>query len=99
MSFIRGGWKPYQPEYAKPADIDRWVNTGAQLAVVCGAISGGLLIIDFDIPGFFARWYRRAARVGFPVEALVVQRTGGGGWQVLLCCDAPGENQKLADRR
>lgn len=94
--FHSRGWKPYQSEIASEQEVRRWIAKDAQLAVVCGKVSGGLLIIDFDVPRFFGRWYRRVAKAGFPVEGLVIQRTGGGGWQVLVCCDNPGENTKLA---
>ena len=29
--FHARGWKPYQSKIAKPADVNRWVDAGAQL--------------------------------------------------------------------
>ena len=62
-------------------------------AVIGGAISGGLLIIDFDVARFYDAW---KIAVGTLADGLPVQRTGGGGYQIFCRCDSPGENAKLA---
>jgi hypothetical protein len=89
-------WKPHQATAADEATIHSWARTGLlrdAVAVVCGAVSGGLLIVDFDVPDFYDRW-REA--VGDLADGLPVVRTGGGGNQVLLRCPSPGANRKLA---
>ena len=95
--FHARGWTPFMSERATPAELTRWINGGAQLGVVGGQVSGGLLVIDFDKPGYFFRWLRIVQRNFVDIEHLVIQRTGGGGWQVLIRCDAPGVNDKLAE--
>jgi putative DNA primase/helicase len=72
-------------------ELKRWFagETVKSLAAVCGKISGGLLVLDFDVPGYFEEWRELAG--GLPV-----QRTGGGGWQVFLRCPDPGRNVQLA---
>lgn len=87
-------WKPYQQGMADEATVRRWFASGCQAyAVVCGKVSSGLLVLDFDAQGFYERW---AAAVGELAAGLPVQQTGGGGFQVLLRCPEPGGNLKLA---
>ena len=87
-------WKPYQKAPADEATLTRWAESDLQaLAVVTGQVSGGLLVLDFDVPEFYSWWVER---VGDDAHGLPVQQTGGGGYQVLLRCPDPGGNQKLA---
>lgn len=87
-------WKPYQSAIADEATVRRWFKAGIQsFAVIGGKVSGGLLVLDFDAPGFYERW---TEAVGELANGLPVQKTGGGGYQVLLRCADPGGNDKLA---
>ncbi|MGD1001284.1 MAG: bifunctional DNA primase/polymerase [Candidatus Brocadiia bacterium] len=87
-------WKPYQAAIADEGTVRQWFKTGIQsFAVVGGKVSGGLLILDFDAPEFYEQWVEA---VGERANGLPVQRTGGGGYQVLLRCARPGGNDKLA---
>jgi Protein of unknown function (DUF3987)/Bifunctional DNA primase/polymerase, N-terminal len=87
-------WKPFQTEAADAATVARWCGTPGVtgIAAVCGKISGGLLILDFDEVRLYEAW--RAA-VGSLADGLPVQRTGEG-FQVAVRCDDPGPNQPLA---
>lgn len=85
-------WKPYQTRMATGAELTQWAGAGAY-AAVGGAVSGGLVVLDFDVPGFYGRW---CDAVGTLSDGLPVQRTGGGGYQVLFRCPNPGGNDKLA---
>lgn len=87
-------WKQFQKAPADEATLTRWAESDLQaLAVVTGQVSGGLLVLDFDVPEFYSRWVERG---GDDAHGLPVQQTGGGGYQVLLRCPDPGGNQKLA---
>lgn len=87
-------WKPFQTTIAEEATVRGWFNNGAQsFAVVGGAVSGGLLVLDFDVARLYQQWQ---VDVGDLAEGLPVQRTGGGGYQVFCRCSSPGENAKLA---
>jgi len=91
---LKPSWNPFREEAADEPTVRGWFEKGvASYAAVAGKVSGGLLVIDFDEPSFYAAW--RAA-AGELAAGLVVQRTGGGGYQLLLRCPNPGENQKLA---
>jgi hypothetical protein len=90
----KGTWKQYQHAIADEATVIAWFEgTDAGVAAVGGAVSGGLLIIDTDVPRFFDVW---RAHVRELADGLPSQRTGGGGNQTLLRCPDPGRNEHLA---
>lgn len=100
-------WKEFQDRQPTAAELNRWLAEGAQsFAAIGGEVSGGLEIIDFDdnpqatplaysALDFFEAW---RAEVDLLIEKykLVIQRTGGGGFQVAYRCPSPEPNQKLA---
>lgn len=92
-----GSWKRYQTERADRVLLKKWNADPktAGFAVVCGMVSGGLEILDFDDPqmyeefmGALPEWTQT---VNFPV-----QQTGGGGYQLAYRRSTPGGNTKLA---
>lgn len=88
-------WLPFRKQIADAATLQRWFDGSVQsLAVVGGAVSGGLLVFDFDVEGFYEAW--RAMLAGEQVDNLPVQRTGGGGYQVFCRCAQTHGNLKLA---
>lgn len=96
----KGTWEPYQIDPPTEGEVKRWLdgtNINA-LAVVCGKVSGGVEIIDFDNRNG-ETWYQEwLALVGDVIEqyGLAVQRTGGNGFQVGYRCSKIEANQKLA---
>lgn len=100
-------WKEFQTRQPTIIELRHWLAEGAQsFAAIGGQVSGGLEIIDFDdnpqakplayaAVDLFEAWREE---VGSLVEQykLVVQRTGGGGFQVAYRCPTPDPNQKLA---
>jgi hypothetical protein len=88
-------WKPYQKNRASREQIEGWARRPyvAGFAVICGKVSDGLIILDFDVAGFYERW---AALAGELVLVLPIQRTGGGGYQVGFRCGLPLKNDDLA---
>ena len=93
-SIKKGTWEPYQRKIADSETLARWLASGIQsIAVVCGAVSGGLEILDFDVEGYYERWIEA---VGDAASGLPTQRTGGGGVQVGWRCPSPDGNLKLA---
>jgi hypothetical protein len=89
-------WKKYQTEGVTKAILRIWVNTPGVCgwAIVCGEISGGLTIMDFDEPGFYERWQ---AKVGELALRLPTQQTGSGyGYQVAFRSNLHIRNDKLA---
>jgi len=52
-----GSWKPYQQEMATEGEFRGWFKgNDAGIGVVCGEVSGGLEVIDFDDLSLFAPW-------------------------------------------
>jgi len=86
-------WKQYQDTIADSETVQRWAADSEAFAVVGGAVSGGLEILDFDVDGYFEQWKEL---VNGAVDGLAIQRTGGGGYQVAYRCPEPDGNQKLA---
>ncbi len=89
-------WEQYQTERATAATVEDWFNRGCQsVAAVGGSVSGGLLVIDFDVLRFYHAWLEL---VGCLADGLPTQRTGreGGGFQVWFRCPEPGKSEKLA---
>jgi len=89
-------WKRYQNERVTIALLRKWAKTpGVQgWAMLCGKISGGLIILDFDEPGFYERW---KDKVGELALMLPTQQTGSGeGYQVAFRSNLSIRNDKLA---
>lgn len=89
-------WNEFTQRRATPDELRGWIRnhhtTG--FAVICGAVSGGLEILDFDLKAtLYPTW---AARAGAIVERLPLSLTGGGGKQVAIRSGSPGRNKKLA---
>lgn len=85
-------WEPFQKKHATPRQLQIWFEKGGNLAIVCGEVSGGLLVIDFDTTESFDRLCRDHPDL---IEGLPVVRTGKG-FHVYLRCADPGGNRKLA---
>jgi hypothetical protein len=89
-------WKPYQKWRAGESLIRYWFGRGRSpnLALVCGRVSGGLLVFDFDHEAAATYLAWRAA-VGDLARRLPLARSGKG-LHVYLRAAAPGRSRKLA---
>lgn len=100
-------WKEFQERQPTADELSGWLSSGVQsFAAVCGRVSGGLEIIDFDdnqqaqpltysASDFFDAWREEVGALA-DEYGVVIQRTGGGGYQVAYRCPRPSPNQKLA---
>jgi len=94
-------WKQYQTRIASQPELSEMMNHGRQVgvAVICGAVSGNLEVIDFDQPGLFEQFVAVAeAEAPGLIGRLTVIRTPSGGNHVAYRCDVIEGNQKLAQR-
>lgn len=94
-----GEWKTYQVRMATLAERELFFENGSLIGIVCGAISGNLLIIDFDLIGLFERFLEAADdhALGALVRSLVHVKTPSGGDHLYLRSSEPvGGNRKLA---
>jgi hypothetical protein len=94
-------WKDYQSKIMTEADVRRFMADSERLGLVCGAVSGHLECIDFDVPGLYEKWRELLDHNGQTdlTDKLVIERTPRGGAHVYYRCRAGIEgNQKLARR-
>ncbi len=82
-----GGWKHYQTQRPTEADIRRWQREGLlqNLGIVCGAVSGNLVVFDFDGPGAYSAF---AALFPALAQSCTVATGSGQGKHVYLHADA-----------
>lgn len=97
-------WKQYQTELMTEAEADRLFTKSPGLAVVCGAVSQGLEVMDFDLKhdksGTLWQTYTDTIKVANPdlwdaVSSGIV-RTKNNGYHIYYCCENPDGNKVLA---
>jgi len=73
-------WKRYQGERVDDATVATWFHHGEGLAVVAGAVSGALEVLDFDAPALFTPWRALVEDLcpGLLARLPVVQTPTGG---------------------
>jgi|SRR5579871_3243123 len=95
-------WKEFQKRRATEAEVRGWYDTDQSLGVgiVCGAVSGGLKVLDFDSEDTW-KAYRKLLDLQAPelLKTIPAVRTPTGGMHLYLrgLPSVPG-NRKLAQR-
>lgn len=95
-------WKPYQSKQITEAEVQAQVShpNAKGLAVVCGSVSGGLEVIDFDLK--YATWdvYKAVKElIPFSIyKKIHIVRTKSHGYHWYYRCEVIDGNQKLASR-
>ncbi|HVS37791.1 MAG TPA: bifunctional DNA primase/polymerase [Gemmataceae bacterium] len=92
-------WKRFQTERADEQQLRRWFDLAEApgLAIVCGEVSGGLEVIDFDEPASYPAWCELVEeQAPGLLNRLPVVQTPKGGAHVYYRCAAPDGNRKLA---
>lgn len=91
-------WAPYMKKRTMPEEVGTlWSNDSFGFGIVCGPVSDGLEVIDFDDPDAFARWHAAVqADECLPADLPIIKTPGG--WHVYLKRPVPGRNTKLARR-
>ena len=57
-------WKRYQTTLPDVETVTSWIRQGFQsYGIICGQVSGGLYVIDFDEPELYRRFQRRFPRL------------------------------------
>ena len=92
-------WGIYQEHCPPPADIAAWWGSNPAIAIVCGAVSRGLTVLDFDA-GYRLVYdeFRTLMESTHPglVDSLPMVTTQRGGKHLYLYADIIEGNQKLA---
>jgi replicative DNA helicase len=97
-------WSSYQKERLKEEEVDNVFSGVKGLAIICGAISGGLEVIDvdtkYDITGSLWNELRTLIQDNLPelYSSLVIAQTKSGGYHIYYRCTQIGGNIKLANR-
>lgn len=97
-----GAWKQFQKEQAPSEQFNAWYGPRTGVGFVCGAVSGGLELLELDAD-FYAEFKATAEGVGLGpllarIEGGYLERTPGGGWHLLYRCSEVRGNTKLAQR-
>jgi hypothetical protein len=98
-------WKKYQSEIITDDDLQQQMAhpKAEGIAIVCGAVSGGLEVIDVDLKNDITGelWDKLTAQIQ---EAglwndLKIAKTKSGGYHIFYRCEIVEGNQKLAMRK
>ena len=95
-------WKPYQKRLPTSREIEKWTklywSNGANIGVVCGKVSGNLVVLDFDTDvawnDFRDKWKQHMSG-SISATTLVVKT--GRGHQVYVRVGEMVKKQKLTD--
>jgi len=115
IPIVRGGskspatktWKGFQDRLPTSEEIKEMFKPGLGIAVLGGAISGNLELLDFDVPKeetnqyfghcFYDEWLDQLdAELLELVHTMPIVRTPGGGIHLYYRCDDLEGNKKLA---
>ncbi|MDB4380675.1 bifunctional DNA primase/polymerase [Mariniblastus sp.] len=88
-------WKEYQNRLPTFEEIDSWFSKPAGVGMVCGAVSGGLEVLDFDEEPdeTFAAFQKLVDHI---LIKLPIVETPSGGYHVYYRCDEVAKNIRLA---
>jgi len=88
-------WKRYQTKRPQPSTIRKWFGKGIprNLAIVCGPVSSGLCVRDFDAEGSYERWATQNPSLAAGVPTV----TTGRGHHLYFVADPPFERTKHLD--
>ena len=96
-------WNKYQKEVITDTEIDNYFSNECFIAVVCGQVSGGLEVLDFDnhqndakqrMIDYFAN---KEAKEIYEKYRFPVEKSAGGGYHVFYRCSKIEGNKKLAE--
>ncbi len=92
-------WKEWQTRVPTPLEIrEFFAGREVGIAVVCGAVSGNLAVLDFDDPAVFSDFTARAIEQGLGslLETIPCARTPSGGFHLYFRAPEPVGTQVLA---
>ncbi len=88
-------WKEFQTRLPTSTEVESWFYGRVGMGVICGAVSGGLEVLDFDgeADSIFPAWYRTVEAIA---ARLPIVETPSGGVHVYWRCSTISGNQKIA---
>ena len=98
----RRGWKPFETRRPTEEELQSWFNSWFSccgIAVVCGAVSGGVELLDIDSEEHVVPWLEQVQhRAPGLLERLVQVRTPRPGLHAYYRCSSIGRSEKLAQK-
>lgn len=94
-------WKEFQHTLPGEEQLAAWCSRADAICLVCGAVSGNLEMLDFDLGGeAFDAWWTKVEQASPGLLArLVLEQSPSGGWHAIYRCREPVcGNLKLAQR-
>ena len=94
----RSTWRPFQDRLPKDAELRHWFTQNeVNIGIVCGTVSGGLVVLDIESPEWYERWYELATQMVDPtLLATLPVVASGKGRHVYFRMETPPGNRKLA---
>ena len=86
-------WEPFTKRLASDRELSNWYARPHGIGIVCGIISGGLEVIDFDDGTLFEPWRKQVEKI---VCWLPIVETPSGGYHVFFRCEEIGASAKIA---
>ena len=84
-------WRQYQQRKPTDEEIEKWFSREQNIAIVCGRVSGNLVVLDFDDAEVYEKFFDPQK-----IEAgTMVVRTGGGKRHVYLRSSEPVPSFKV----
>ena len=95
-------WTPYRERRADEAELVSWFsNDRCGPGIVCGKVSGALLVFDFEYKDIYDLWREQVVKQGYDqmIQACPIVETGSGGIHLYVRLDEPAPpGTKLASR-
>ena len=84
-------WKKYQTELPTKDELLSWFNKPSAIGIVCGPVSGGLAVFDFECVEAWKFFEKRAQEEGLEelLEQCPLVDTPGGGIHLYTCSPTP----------
>jgi len=89
-------WKEYQTRRATDDEVHEWYAMERGIGIVCGAVSGGLEVLDFDEEGYHEEWAEAAEELRPGLVARLALVKTPAGIHVWYRCDVIEGNLRLA---
>jgi hypothetical protein len=91
-------WDVYQKRKPSDSEINTWFgsNQPKNIAIVCGQVSGGLVVTEFDVPSHYESFCSLAEiRLGLPVQCITPVVKTARGFHVYWLVKSPIKSAKF----
>lgn len=92
-------WKPFQSRKATQRELNLWFEGPVGIGIVCGLVSGGLEVLDFDERAEETLQQWRELLPDDLESRLCICLTGGQGYHVIYRSNVVCKNTKIANTR